>query len=99
MVIVGLPFEESAPARVGWVTKIGTGATTSTMAAIAIALIWDVEGPTNRISPVRRVLSTVTRIKFTGSSADKLTPGAAVEGGKSTVTVSLADPPKPLLRA
>src|SRR6476660_4165901 len=90
IVIDGFPFEDIAPLSVGWVTKIGTGATTSTMAAIATALIWDVEGPTNRISPVSSVLSTVTRIKL-GSPPDRLTPGAAVEGGKSTTTVSLAD--------
>ena len=99
MVIVGLPFELSAPESVGWVTRMGTGATTSTIAAIPIALTVEVAGPSNRISPVFNVLWTVALITVTGSTVDRVTPGTAPEPGKSKVTVSAAVPPNPLAAA
>jgi hypothetical protein len=79
------------------VIRIGTGAITFTIAAIAVALIVVTVGPKRRIRVVFTSRDTETLMRFVGSLAERATPGADV--GKETVTVSLAEPPKPLLRA
>src|SRR5439155_5016451 len=97
IVILVVPFIDSEPAKLGWVTTIGIGATMLVMAATPIALILDVAGPpTKRISPFASVRSTVTRTTFTGSEPERATPLTAL--GNSTLTVSLLVPPKPFLR-
>src|SRR5437667_6673546 len=90
------PFFWNEPLSVGWRARIGTGETTATMAAVAVARSLDVDGPTNRISPVCTVREIVTRRRLTGSDAS-VTPGAGVLN--STNTVSSEPPPNPLLRA
>src|SRR6266571_5919410 len=97
MLITTPPFILNEPLIVGCRTRIGTGATTAQMQAVAVAAIVAVEGPTNRISPVDRVRVIFTRMRLTGSVPDKVTPAA--EEGKSTVTTSSELPPNPLLRA
>ncbi len=98
MVMVLPPFFEKEPLIVGCKTRIGTGDTTLTMAAVADATIFEVEGPpTNRINPFGRVRVIFTRIRVTGSVVDKVTPAAEV--GKSTVTTSFEPLPNPFARA
>ena len=77
---------------------MGTGASWPTIPAIAEALTVVALDPKNCINVVRTLLCTVTRIKLTGSEADNAAPGAALAGGKSTLTVS-AEVPNPLLDA
>ena len=89
-------MDQNEPLIVGCRTRIGTGDTTEQMHAVAVAAIAEVEGPTNRISPVDRVRVIFTRMRLTGSVAAKVTPAAEV--GKSTVTTSFV-PPNPFLRA
>src|SRR5215469_3910040 len=93
IVIDGVPCTESDCVSVGWVTMIGTGDTTLTIAAVAVAFTVVAVGPKKRISVVATLRDTVTRIRVTGSVVERVTPGA--EAGKSTVTVSLAEPPNP----
>jgi hypothetical protein len=89
------PLTENEPAILGCVTMIGTGATTSTMAATAMALADEVGEPSNPIRVVFRVRVMVIWITVGGSA--RLTPGAVV--GRAMTTWSAAAPPKPLLRA
>ena len=85
--------------------RIGTGANTSTIPAIAVALTVARFGPTIRIKVVLtfRVIDTVMRTegKVDADGVEKVTPGAVVLGfdGKAMVTVSLALPPNPFCRA
>jgi hypothetical protein len=78
---------------------IGAGEVTLTIAAIPFAVTEVAVGPRSRIKVVLTLRVTVTRARFTGSVGERLTPGAAEASGKSTYTVSLALPPKPLMRA
>ena len=78
-------------------TRIGTGAVTETIAAVAVALIVVTLEPKRRSKVVFTSRDTMTLMRFVGSLADRDTPGADV--GKETVTVSLAEPPNPLIRA
>jgi hypothetical protein len=101
IVIFGVPFIEREPGSVGWVIRIGTGASTSTIPAMAEADTVDTVGPSRAINVVLTFRLTVTRMRAVGSVVDgeKLTPGTVVVAGKSTTTVSLAEPPKPFLLA
>jgi hypothetical protein len=74
----------------GCVTRIGTGDITSTIAAVADALTFGMNELMNFISVKGTSLTTVTRMRLTGSLALRLLkdiPTVAAEG-KSTVTVS-----------
>src|SRR6266851_3322472 len=80
------PTIVSASGRDGWVTRIGTGATTSTIAAMAVAFtLVKVASPTKRINVVLTSLCTVTLMRWVVSD-EKATPGAAVSSGNATVT-------------
>jgi hypothetical protein len=83
------------------VTRIGTGAITSTIAAIAVALIVVTVEPKKRIRVVFTFRDTETLMRFVGAEPERATPGAAVPGGlgNETITVSAAEPPNPLLLA
>src|SRR5258708_4061330 len=98
IVIVGVPFMENAPGKVGWRTMIGTGLTLSTTAATPMALADEVDDPRNCISPVvnvRVMVTWITLAVFAGSGdVANETPGNEV--GKLTATVSEAVPPNPL---
>jgi hypothetical protein len=83
------------------VTRIGTGAITDTIAAMAVAFIVVTVEPRRRSRVVFTFRDTDTLMRFVGSLPERTTPGAAVAGGvgKETITVSLAVPPNPLFRA
>jgi hypothetical protein len=76
---------------------IGTGETTSTIAATAVAFTVVVDGPRNRTREVSTVRLTVTWISATGSVGDRVTPGA--DPGNVTATVSAVVPPNPFFSA
>ena len=89
----GVPCKLSALASVGCVTRIGTGAFRSTIAAVATAVIVVVVAPKSRMNVAPTFVDTVTLTRFVAKAPDNATPGADV--GKSTVTVSEAEPPNP----
>src|ERR1700712_3350076 len=90
----GVPLREREFANEGWVTRIGTGEATFTMAAMATAFTVVVEVPNNPSKVVRTLRCTVTRISAVGSVVEKFTPATVEVAGKSTVTVSLDEEPK-----
>src|SRR5690349_5546208 len=102
MMMFVLPFVEREWLNVGWVTTMGVGDSTASIAATATALIGDAAGPpTRRMRPPVTDRVTVARRMFTGSPVDKVAgsrPTVAADG-KSITTVSTAVPPKPFLRA
>src|SRR5437762_3148443 len=97
ILIKGVPFIAKEPERVGWVTRIGTGAITLTIAAIAVAFMVVTVEPKRRRRVVFTSREIMTLMRLVGSLAERATPGAEV--GNETVTVSLAEPPNPLFLA
>jgi len=97
MVTVGVPWsdrgEGSLLVEVGCITRIGTGEFMSTIAAVAVAVTVVNVGPKSRIRVVLTSRDTVTFTRLVGYAPDSETPGAEV--GKSTLTVSIAEPPNP----
>jgi hypothetical protein len=79
------------------VIRIGTGAITLTIAAVAVAFIVVTVEPKRRSRVVFTSRDIITLMRLLGSLLERATPGAEV--GKETVTVSLAEPPNPLIRA
>src|SRR5690242_5613094 len=74
---------------------IGMVDTSAMIAAVAVAFTVAVFVPSIRMKLVPKFRVIVTRMRLTGSEPDRFTPGADV--GKSTVTVSSAVLPNPLI--
>jgi hypothetical protein len=83
------------------VTRIGTGAITSTIAAIAVAFIVVTVEPKRRSRVVFTSREMETLMRLLGALPERATPGAAVAAGdgKETTTVSPAEPPNPFFLA